>query len=159
MPSKQKSLPAFDEISCGGVPFYFKNKFFEKSPKKPVYLLVQHHGPVPYWGFPKGRQNKGESYEQTATREIQEETGQKNFKIIRRLISDSIYFPRRGSRTIVKKVVFFLVRFFSKEIKISTEHVSWRWVTFEEALSMLTFDDYQRVLRESHEVLMSGVRT
>lgn len=153
MTSRLESLPPFDEISCGGVPVYLNVK--EKGKKRPLYLLVQHHGPFKYWAFPKGRQNKGESYEQTAIREIREETGQSNFKIVKRLISDSIYFPKRGPKTIVKKVVFFLVRFFSKEIKLSTEHVSWRWATFEEALSLLTFDDYQRVLRESHEVLMT----
>ncbi len=152
MTFKQEFLPHFDEISCGGVPVYI-NELDKRN--KPLYLLVQHHGPIKYWAFPKGRQDKGESYEQTAIREIREETGQSNFKIIRRLLSDSIYFPKRGPKTIVKKVVFFLVRFFSKEINISPEHINWRWVTFEEALSLLTFDDYQRVLKESHEVLMT----
>ncbi|MFX0014201.1 MAG: NUDIX domain-containing protein [Promethearchaeota archaeon] len=148
MDLKQESQTHFDEISCGGVPV-----FFNRNDPSPLYLLVQHRGPLHYWAFPKGRQSKGESYEQTAIREIREETGQSNFKVIKRLISDSIYFPKRGPKTIVKKVVFFLVRFFSKEINLSTEHISWRWATFEEALSLLTFDDYQRVLKESHELL------
>ena len=152
MSPKQKSNSAFDEISCGGVPVYFKRNI---DKIKPLYLVVQHRGPLHYWAFPKGRQSQGESYEQTAIREIREETGQTDFKIMKRLISDSIYFPKRGPRTIVKKVVFFLVRFFSKEIRLSTEHINWRWATFEEALSILTFDDYQRVLKESHELIMT----
>ena len=155
MSPKQNSPSDFDEVSCGGVPVFFKKSLKEKI--KPLYLLVQHRGPLRYWAFPKGRQSQGESYEQTAIREIREETGQTNFKIMKRLISDSIYFPKRGPRTIVKKVVFFLVRFFSKEVEISTEHINWRWATFDEALSLLTFDDYQRVLKESHELLMTEI--
>ncbi|MFX0171643.1 MAG: NUDIX domain-containing protein [Candidatus Hodarchaeota archaeon] len=152
MTHQQETPPAFDEVSCGGVPVYLnKNK-----KKDPLYLLVQHNGPFKYWAFPKGRQKEGESYLETAIREIKEETGQINFKIIKRLISDSIYFPKRGKRTIVKKVVFFLVRFYSKNIELSPEHTNWLWATYDNAVSLLAFEDYQRVLRESHEIIMSG---
>lgn len=139
----------FDEISCGGVPIYMR------SDGKPDYLLVLHNGPYKYWAFPKGRQNIGESYKETAIRELKEETGISNFKIIRRLISDSIYFPKRGTKTIIKKVVFYLVRFYTKDVTLSAEHLSWKWVPFEKALSMLTFHDYIRVLKESNELLMN----
>lgn len=149
MPVKPGDSSAFDEVSCGGVPVYFTS---EKDPE-PLYLLLLHNGPYKYWAFPKGRQNFGETYEETAIREIREETGIGNFEILKRLISDSIYFPKRGAITIVKKVIFFLVRFHSQNIEISPEHVNWKWVTFEEALSMLTFEDYSRVLKESHEIL------
>ncbi len=152
MNSPSPSLPDFDEVSCGGVPFYLNEN------GTPLYLLVLHNGPFQYWAFPKGRQNEGESYEETAIREISEETGQNNFKIIKRLISDSIYFPKRGTTTIIKKVVFFLVQFFSKDVAISSEHTNWRWVTYDEALSLLTFENYQRVLKESHEIVISSVR-
>lgn len=147
---KTEKYPPFDEISCGGVPVYL-NKFN----KLPLFLLVLHNGPFKYWAFPKGRQDEGESYEQTAIREIQEETGSSDFKLIKRLISDSIYFPKRGSKTIIKKVIFFLVRFNSKDVKLSGEHASYKWVTFENALSMLTFEDYKRVLKESNDFLLS----
>lgn len=151
MTRKQESPPAFDEVSCGGVPIYLN----KNEKENPLYLLVQHNGPFKYWAFPKGRQKEGESYKETAIREIREETGQSKFKIIKRLISDSIYFPKRGKKTIVKKVVFYLVRFYSKNIKLSPEHTNCQWVTYENALSLLTFEDYQRVLRESHEIIMS----
>ena len=142
-----ESSESYDEISCGGVPVYFENDRLE-------YLLLLHSSPYKYWAFPKGRQNQGESYEQTAIREISEETGNTNFKIQKRLISDSIYFPKRGSRTIIKKVVFFLVRFLNKQITLSPEHVSWKWVDYNTALSLLTFEDYKRVLKESNEILL-----
>ena len=149
MSKKQDTKQEYDEVSCGGVPVYFN------SHNKPEYLLVLHNTPHKYWAFPKGRQNKGETYKQTAIREISEETGNTNFEIIKRLISDSIYFPKRGTRTIVKKVVFFLVKFQTREINLSSEHVNWTWVPFEKALSLLTFDDYKRVLMESNDLIQN----
>jgi 8-oxo-dGTP pyrophosphatase MutT (NUDIX family) len=146
---KQDTKQNYDEVSCGGVPVYFN------ANNKPEFLLVLHNTPHKYWAFPKGRQNEGETYKQTAIREISEETGNTNFKIIKRLISDSIYFPKRGTKTIVKKVVFFLVKFQTREIKLSSEHVNWTWATFEKALSLLTFDDYKRVLMESNELILN----
>lgn len=147
MSEKQNIQRQYDEVSCGGVPVYFD------SNNQPEYLLVLHKTPHKYWAFPKGRQNEGETYKQTAIREISEETGTKNFKIVRRLISDSIYFPKRGTKTIIKKVVFFLVKFQTREIKLSSEHINWKWVSFEKALSLLTFDDYKRVLKESNDII------
>ncbi|MHA1976509.1 MAG: NUDIX domain-containing protein [Candidatus Hodarchaeales archaeon] len=149
MSKEQDTKRQYDEVSCGGVPVYFNTS------NKPEYLLVLHDTPHKYWAFPKGRQNEGETYKQTAIREISEETGNSNFEIIKRLISDSIYFPKRGTRTIVKKVVFFLVKFQTREVKLSSEHINWKWVSFEKALSLLTFDDYIRVLKESNDVIMN----
>lgn len=149
MSKEQDANRHYDEVSCGGVPVFFH------ANKKPDYLLVLHNTPHKYWAFPKGRQNEGETYKQTAIREISEETGTSNFKIIKRLISDSIYFPKRGTRTIVKKVVFFLVKFQTRDVTLSSEHINWKWVNYEKALSMLTFDDYKRVLRESNEVILN----
>ena len=146
MENNTESGEPYDEISCGGVPVYYKNDELE-------FLLLLHNSPYRYWAFPKGRQNQEETYEQTAIREISEETGNTNFKIQKRLISDSIYFPKRGLRTIIKRVVFFLVRFYDKQITLSPEHISWKWVDYDTALSLLTFDDYKRVLKESSETL------
>jgi 8-oxo-dGTP pyrophosphatase MutT (NUDIX family) len=146
------SSSAFDEISCGGVPFYITED------GELLYLLVLHNGPYPYWAFPKGRQNTGESYEETAIREIREETGQSQFQIVKRLISDSIYFPQRGKKTIVKKVVFFLVKFMSKKVVLSQEHSDLQWATYDEARTLLKFDGYLRVLNESHEILITQKR-
>ncbi len=148
MLKKQESDSPYDEVSCGGVPFMFVNG-------KPEYLLVLHNDPHKYWAFPKGRQNEGETYKETAIREISEETGTSKFKIIKRLISDSIYFPKRGTKTIVKKVVFFLVRFHTRDVRLSLEHINWIWVNFDKALSMLTFEDYKRVLIESNEIILT----
>ena len=149
MSIEQDTNRHYDEVSCGGVPVYFNTN------NKPEFLLVLHNTPHKYWAFPKGRQNEGETYKETAIREISEETGNKNFKIIKRLISDSIYFPKRGTRTIVKKVVFFLVKFQTPDVKLSSEHINWKWVSFEKALSLLTIDDYIRVLKESNDVIMN----
>ena len=61
------------EYSCGSIPFF-------QGPYGYRFLIIQHQ--EGHWGFPKGHIEKGETPEQTATREFQEETGIKNVQII-----------------------------------------------------------------------------
>jgi 8-oxo-dGTP pyrophosphatase MutT (NUDIX family) len=59
---------------------------FRKEGGKIYYLLLYYQSgarrPHPYWDFPKGHIEKGEKPEDTARREVKEETGLKNIDII-----------------------------------------------------------------------------
>ena len=61
---KKKSIHA-----AGGI-VYRQNK----SSGEPEFLILQHRYGK-YWSFPKGRMEKGETFLDTAKREIHEETG------------------------------------------------------------------------------------
>src|SRR5690606_367188 len=55
-----------EQLSCGAV------LFRQKDTQRDFFLVQQKNK---QWGFPRGRNEEGENYEQTALREIFEETG------------------------------------------------------------------------------------
>ena len=73
-------------VSCGAV-------VYRVSPEFEILLIKQHKGDNA-WGIPKGHMEKGESCEQTALREVKEETG------------ISVRLSRRLSDVILKKKHF-----------------------------------------------------
>lgn len=126
---------------------------------EPEFLLLLHkHGK--YWSFPKGRRNKGESDIETARREIREETGIENFTLMQRggqLINDTVrYFVRRGKSFIPKEVRYFLVKFSKRvEINLSREHIAYKWLKFDDAISNLSHNNSKELLTKVYPKIRS----
>jgi len=97
------------------------------------------------WVFPKGTPTAGESLEETALREVREETGL-DVRILRPLGEMTYSFAAGGDR--VQKVVhFFLMEPIGGDPSLhDAEYDEVRWVTVPEARRMLTFDTYRDVL-------------
>jgi 8-oxo-dGTP pyrophosphatase MutT (NUDIX family) len=102
------------------------------------------------WVFPKGTPTEGESLEETALREVREETGLE-VRIVRPLGEMTYSFAAGGDR--VHKVVhFFLMRATGGDPSLhDAEYDEVRWVTIPEARRMLTFDTYKDVLDRALE--------
>ncbi len=81
------------------------------------------------WTFPKGRQNSGETPEETARREVFEETGIK-IEIKGRL--PGVY---KGGTT---ETIYFLMSFVEDTGRFDKETQSIRWVTPEEAKRLIS---------------------
>jgi len=96
-------------------------------------------------GFPKATPSAGESLEETALREVREETGL-DVRILRPLGEMTYSFAAGGDR--VQKVVhFFLMEPIGGDPSLhDAEYDEVRWVTVPEARRMLTFDTYRDVL-------------
>lgn len=91
------------------------------------------------WTLPKGTPNLGESTEETALREVAEETGL-DVRIIRRFDSIEYRFVQRGTR-IHKTVHYFLMESTGGDLEgHDHEFDEVRWVPFDEAESLLTFE-------------------
>jgi 8-oxo-dGTP pyrophosphatase MutT (NUDIX family) len=130
------------EESVGAVVFH-KDKF-----------LVLRYGKG-HWGFVKGHIEEDETKEQTVMRELKEETGITNAKIIpgfNEVIG--YYFRRKG--VVSKKVTFFLIKSNTSNVRISYEHSEYAWLEFEKALHKLTFESTKRVLRLAKEFMSSS---
>ncbi len=91
------------------------------------------------WTLPKGTPNPGENVEETAVREVEEETGLR-VRIIAQLPSITYTFAQGGTR-IHKTVHYFLMEPIGGDLaRHDREFERVRWVRFEDARSLLTFD-------------------
>jgi 8-oxo-dGTP pyrophosphatase MutT (NUDIX family) len=91
------------------------------------------------WTLPKGTPIAGETLEETALREVGEETGLR-VRIVSPLDAISYTFVQRGTR-IYKTVHYFLMEPTGGSLaEHDREFEEVRWVSFEEAPALLSFD-------------------
>lgn len=120
---------------------------FRKESGQVFYLLL--HYEEGHWGYPKGHIEKGETLEDTARREIYEETGISDIQFIDGFRELTRYFFFSEGQRIFKTVVFFLALTPTKEIKLSFEHIGYEWLPFQEALAQVTFKDEKTLLEKA----------
>ncbi len=97
------------------------------------------------WVFPKGTPDGGETIEETALREVREESGL-DVDIVRPIGTIDYWFAVPGER--VHKIVhFFLMRSSGGDTsRHDHEYDDVRWVTVADARRMLTYDTYRDML-------------
>jgi len=129
----------------------FRKKWFGRQ-----YLVLQHATIDRYWGLVKGHIEKGETDEQAAIREVQEETGLNEIKIIPDYKEKTNYFFVQKGKKIHKEVIWFLGEAIgAKKVNISVEHQDWKWVSFQKAMKILTFEKDNNLIKKAEELLGS----
>jgi len=121
------------------------------TPQGRVFLLL--HYPGGHWDFPKGHVDKGESEQQTALRELLEETQISDARILESFRTSMSYFFHRNGRTVRKEVAYYMAQTQTQSVVLSFEHQGWAWLPAGEALERLTYENSRRVLREAIEHL------
>jgi len=126
---------------------------FRRENNKIYYLLLHYPSSAKaakdYWDFPKGHIEKGETLEATVKREVEEETGLTDIKFVEGFKEGIKYFFKFKGKNIFKIVTFFLAETKEKEIKISPEHIGYKWLSYEEAVEQLTFENAKETLRKA----------
>ncbi len=126
------------EKSCGAI-IYNQNK---------EVLIVKHN--KGHWDFPKGHVEGNETEQETAIREVKEETNI-DINILENYRYEIHYSPKEN---VEKTVVFFLANNTSKDtIKQDAEIANIGWFKYDEALDILTYNDAKRLLKKSYEDL------
>jgi len=137
------------EKSAGAIVF--------KRNKEIKYLLLHYPSNAKakkeYWDLPKGHIEKNEKEKTTVIREVEEETGLKDIKIIEGFKELIKYFFKFQGKTIFKTVVFYLAETKTKEVKISGEHIGYKWLPYEQALKQLTFKNAKDILTKAGQFL------
>jgi len=124
---------------------------YRDTPQQRLFLLL--HYPGGHWDFPKGHTMKGESEHQTALRELREETQISDAQVVGGYRGEMTYFFHRNSRTVRKKVIYYVARTETADVILSPEHRGWVWLPANQALDQLTYENSRRVLREALDFL------
>lgn len=145
-------MPHTKDSSVGVIPVHID----ENGTK--LFCLVRHA--KGHWGFPKGHPDASESLEETARRELEEETGINVVRLDIRHAFEEQYSFRHQEQIVDKRVTYFVgyvdaidaetPQGFKSEIPES------RWLGIIETRDLLTFEQAKRLLGDVWIYLESG---
>ena len=135
-------------FSAGGIVLKKVSKG-PKEPKETKVLLTQHSGHKG-WALPKGHIETGESSEQAALREVEEETG-----VVARVVEkvgQTQYFYHDAGEKIFKTVTLFLMEYADDGEATTAFEVSDKvWLPVDEVEGKLTFKDTKALWEKAKE--------
>ena len=130
------------ERSCGAV-------VFRKENNEIRYLLIRNRRSA-HWGFPKGHVEPGETDEETAIREVAEETGL-SIRILPAFVKKSDY-TIQGK--IEKSVSIFLAETEETDYTLQVEEIEeCGWFEYEKAMSTLNYENDKTILIDAKKHL------
>jgi 8-oxo-dGTP pyrophosphatase MutT (NUDIX family) len=128
--------------SCGAIIFNDENG-------KRKYLLVRQV-PSRNWGFAKGHVQPGETEDETALREVLEESGLSVKLLPHFRVETSYYSPKYDTRN---SVVLFLGEAETLDAKPGDDVDASVWLGFDAALAKLTFNNTRQLLKRAEKFL------
>ena len=136
------------EFSAGGI-------VFRKGKDKELLWLVCQHSQHKGWVFPKGfigDHKQGETKEETAVREVKEETGV-GAKILEKLINPATYFYVWKGEKRFKTVYYFLMEYVEGDISEHDFEMSKvEWWKKEKVEIDLTYKSDKQAFQEALEI-------
>lgn len=124
---------------------------FRETTDGVLFLLL--HYPSGHWDFVKGKMEKDETPTQTVVRETKEETGISDLDFLEGFEENIEYDFQHEGELIHKKVVFYLAKTMTEEIKISHEHLDFAWLDYKNAFEKTTYQNAKSVLSKANKLL------
>jgi 8-oxo-dGTP diphosphatase len=109
----------------------------------PCVALV-HRPKYDDWSFPKGKLDRGESFEDGALREVEEEIGLRCR--LGRELSPTTYRDRKGRSKVVR---YWLMEPLEGDFEANDEVDEMRWLTVADAEALLSYEHDRALLREA----------
>ena len=130
------------ESSCGAVVF--------RDIRGEVRFLLIKNRRSAHWGFPKGHIEEGETKEETALREVLEETG-----IHLTIIEGYESVSRYKIKNRIEKVVSIFVGTTKDTSTViqQSEIEDYIWLTYDRAMNLLKFENDKTILKSAYEFL------
>lgn len=138
------------EPTSGGIVFRLTHD------KKDVEILLIQDSKG-RWTIPKGHIEPGETAKMTARREIEEETGLKNFTVLSWL--GKIHFKyRRADKLVLMTTQIYLVQSLDEREMPTGE--KWmkgiKWFTFSDALDVIEYEDIEKLMLIAKKKIRAG---
>ena len=132
------------EKSCGAV-------VFTRTGSDIRYLIIQSKEGI--YGFPKGHVEDDETEQQTACREIKEETGL-DVCLIDGFRTEDVHLFQRNDEQRIKYIGYFLAEY-SDQIPVAqhTEVDCIRLLEYDVAMTVFQYESSKRILTEANEFL------
>lgn len=116
-----------------------------------IYYLVQQHVNGNHWAFAKGHVEANETEEETALREIEEETGITEVTLDMKFRESNVYSPKEN---VEKEVVYFTAET-SKATAFAVENQEIEiqeilFLPYEAAIDQVTFPNDKLILEKAH---------
>lgn len=138
-PPFRRDRPAVAELAAGAVLV---------TPGPHPRLLLIHESSEDRWCFPKGHVEPGESADDAARREVEEETGLLDFVLEEELaVVTYRFYSQRRDRSVVKSSVYFLASCRQSAPQLEAGFDTARWCTPAEALPLLEYANDRAVVR------------
>lgn len=135
------------EKSCGAVVFTRENGRIE-------YLIIQNLKGI--YGFPKGHTEAGETEEETAIREIAEETGVQAAIIDGFRYEDVHPIPEKPG--VMKHIVYFAGEYSGQDPVFQKEELtSARLMSYDEAMASFQYENSRDILKKAHAFIIEKV--
>ena len=142
-------MPVEREFSAGGV-------LVKVIRGRPMLAAIRPRGkPEGLWALPKGKIDPGERPEETAVREVREETGVEG-ALVEKLGDVRYTYTRRGGTRVFKVVSFYLLRAGSGRIdeideQMRVEVDEARWLPLEEATRLLAYGGERQMAAKARD--------
>ena len=114
-------------------------------------ILLLHYGNG-HWDFPKGNIEVNETQIQAAVRELEEETGINRFRLVPGFKETLVYNYKKKSAQVAKTVTFYLGITTISNVVLSSEHIGYVWLTYQESVKILTYDNAKKLLTQANMI-------